>query len=1275
MHTLTTRAVALLSWLSLPLLASSATAADVIKANNADALGLGSSWVGGAVPGAGDVAVWNSTVTAQNVPTIDANLALAGIKVTNPGGIVGITPTTLNSGTVSANSTTDTIAYSGTDVSAGNVVSFSQSSGSIPGGLVAGQLYFVVNVDSASKTYQVSDTAGGAPINITSNGSNVSNIVRTALALGASGIDMATATRDFTLLSAPVSLTADQTWTLANGRKLDSNNNGNFSGVEVLGNGHSLTIAGGGTVDLGGFSGSGGVTKNGTGSLVMMSSSYDFAGDLTINAGSVNIKAASSFGGGDSRIVMNGGTLTAQANNARSFGRSMVVGGNATFFNNNSTNAGAQSYTFGEFSIGGHTLTVTANGSSDGTLAFGATTLSGSPTFDVGSRVNNFLVLGAVSETGGSWGITKTGIGTLRLTGASSYTGTTTITDGVFALTGAGSLPTTAAVSNAGTFDISGIAAAGTTIGSLAGSGGVALGGKTLTLGDAVATAVNGVISGVGGSLVKQGAGTLVLSGANTFDGPLIVAAGTLEVATLNDAAAAGPLGAGSSAVVLGGSGTSGTLAYTGSTAASTRPFTAAAGGTAAFLVTDAGTTLTLSGLIDGVGDKSFGGAGNTVIAGGFGGSGTVTKTGAGSLTLTQAGHAGGYDIQAGRLNLNAASAIGNATSLALGTGIELDNTSAGAVTLNNGTVAISLGGSLAFVGTQDLNLGVGTVTLGSSTAIDVAAGTLTFGGTMVDGGSGFGITKGGAGTLVLAGLSAGAFTGDSVINAGELYLAGTSVLGSGEGTTLTVNPGGRLRIGATASTGGVTIVDNGGTKLVESLQNSGQTFAVSTALTADDSLFNGVQTIDAGVTVSASQDWLGSIPATPTAGRIVLEDAAVLASTNAIDINVNKGITLAGASATFDTAAGTIFARPVISGPGQLIKVGSNGFRLYNTANDYTGGTVAREGTLGIYGDGSLGAVAGALLLDGGTVNSAQGTSGQTITIDPARAVLLANGKTSGLAATTGSTLAYAGVLAEAAAGQAAGLRIGSATQGGTVLLGGANTYAGDTTIAGGTLRLGSAGSLAASPRIIVGDAGSAGAVFDLSEKTTFTIAAPQTLMGGGTVRLGGSTNLTISGLLSPGNSPGLLTYDGGGTVTLDGTTLMEIQGTSRGVDPGYDAIDVATGTTLAFGGILELDFNRTFADGTTFNLFMPDGTSSLTGNFSSITIIGSAYADLTFSDNTGLWTTGTGVNNQLLTFDSATGNLQILAVPEPALLPLLAAATACGFWLRRRFPTFLAS
>src|SRR5262245_22708000 len=68
------------------------------------------------------------------------------------------------------------------------------------------------------------------------------------------------------------------------------------------------------------------------------------------------------------------------------------------------------------------------------------------------------------------------------------------------------------------------------TIGSLAGAGAVTLGSATLTGGgDNSSTTFSGAISGTGG-LVKQGTGTLTLTGVSTYAGPTNVDAGTLVV-------------------------------------------------------------------------------------------------------------------------------------------------------------------------------------------------------------------------------------------------------------------------------------------------------------------------------------------------------------------------------------------------------------------------------------------------------------------------------------------------------------------------------------------------------------------------------------------------------------------------------------------------------------------------------------------------------------------------------------------------------------------------
>jgi autotransporter-associated beta strand protein len=88
-----------------------------------------------------------------------------------------------------------------------------------------------------------------------------------------------------------------------------------------------------------------------------------------------------------------------------------------------------------------------------------------------------------------------------------------------------------------GVFDMSGPTSASTTAGSIAGAGNYFLGSKTLIVGgNNLSTTVSGVISdgglsgGVGGTLTKVGAGTLTLSGINTYTGATTVNAGTLVV-------------------------------------------------------------------------------------------------------------------------------------------------------------------------------------------------------------------------------------------------------------------------------------------------------------------------------------------------------------------------------------------------------------------------------------------------------------------------------------------------------------------------------------------------------------------------------------------------------------------------------------------------------------------------------------------------------------------------------------------------------------------------
>ncbi|MCS5616552.1 MAG: autotransporter-associated beta strand repeat-containing protein, partial [Pirellulales bacterium] len=164
---------------------------------------------------------------------------------------------------------------------------------------------------------------------------------------------------------------------------------------------------------------------------------------------------------------------------------------------------------------------------------------------------------GVIADAAGGGGgtLTKSGAGTLSLTGVSTYTGGTTITAGSLELSGSSQL------------------GGGVYAGDIANDG-------TLAVATSANQTLSGVISGTG-SLTKSGTGTLTLAGANTFSGPTALTQGTLVVA------AGGSL-AGSAVAV----GNSTTLAGAGGVGDTTVSF----GGTLAPGVAGAG-TLTLSSL------------------------------------------------------------------------------------------------------------------------------------------------------------------------------------------------------------------------------------------------------------------------------------------------------------------------------------------------------------------------------------------------------------------------------------------------------------------------------------------------------------------------------------------------------------------------------------------------------------------------------------------------------------------------------------------------------
>jgi len=150
----------------------------------------------------------------------------------------------------------------------------------------------------------------------------------------------------------------------------------------------------------------------------------------------------------------------------------------------------------------------------------------------------------------------------------------------------------------------------------------------------------------------------------------------------------------------------------------------------------------------------------------------------------------------------------------------------------------------------------------------------------------------------------------------------------------------------------------------------------------------------------------------------------------------------------------------------------------------------------------------------------------------------------------------------------------------------------------------------------------------------------------------------------LSPGNSPGVLTFDGG-TTLLSGTTQMEIFGGVRGTD--YDAVDLINSAILDYAnGTLLLGFGDTLGAEQTYQLF-GNGSSILQGNLFAVTVAGSNYAGLTFTGSNGVWnSTGSSPSGQALTFTEATG--QLVIVPEPGSIALTGIGMALAGWVLQK-------
>lgn len=335
------------------------------------------------------------------------------------------------------------------------------------------------------------------------------------------------------------------------------------------------------------------------------------------------------------------------------------------------------------------------------------------------NTAKNYTISGGGS-IGGAARLNKLGAGILTLATTNAYAGGTTVSDGVLALTGIGRLSQTGPVLvNGGTLDIGLVSSPAGVVtlsaGNIAGTGGVLSGACYKVSNVTGTTTVSAVLGGVG-FLMKSGAGTVILTGVNTYSGATTVNGGVLSVGSLANGGSSSGIGTSSSAaanLVLAG----GTLRYTGGTVSINRNFTLSEGTMSTIEIADAGATLTVSGAAPAGGGLIKTGPGTLVL------SGTNTYTGAtvinGGVLQVGAGGATGT-LGTGPVTNNAALVFNRTNSI---------YTFAGSIE-GTGAVTKSGGGTLVFAGVNtysgDTIVTGGTLDISSAFLADEAGVYLT---------------------------------------------------------------------------------------------------------------------------------------------------------------------------------------------------------------------------------------------------------------------------------------------------------------------------------------------------------------------------------------------------------------------------------------------------------------------------------------------------------------------------------------------------------------------
>lgn len=773
----------------------------------------------------------------------------------------------------------------------------------------------------------------------------------------------------------------------------------------------------------------------------------------------------------------------------------------------------------------------------------------------------------------------------------------------------------------------------------LAFNGNINNGTNLLTISGSFNSFISGVISGTGG-LVKLGTGTNFLSGANIYTGNTAISAGALNLqnsSALGGANATATIASGATLqlqggivltnqnLTLSGSGVSalGALRSLTNNNAWNGPITLAA---AATIACDTNSlALGPGGLVVSNFLTTFTGGGNINAGGSIGnGTGGLTKSGAGTLTLTASNSYGGLTtVSAGVLNVQNSSALGGTTlgtTVASGAVLQLQ----GGISVAGETLSVSgtgISGGGAFRNFSGSNSWSGTITSVATSTINADAGTLYIGANIINaaslvtftnngtinfagvlGSSTGGLTKTGTGTLIVNG--ANTYTGATTISGGVIQFGATGNLPGA--SAVTVNAGSTLDLNSLnesvlslAGAGGVTLgsgtltVNNTAAAIFSGVMSGAGSlvkFGIGTMTMSGVNTYTGGTTINAGAISIAAATGLGNATNSLTLNGGSLTTSATLTSARAITLGTNGGLINAGGTTL--TLSGTI------SGPGALTQIGTKTLALTGT-NIYLGGTTNNAGIITIGSDAALGDPGS------GFTFGATSTLTTTASFSSARNIFLKSG-TATFSAGTGFTNILNGSISGAGAFTKAGT--------GLLLLNGSSSFTNLLTISAGTLRLGANERLSdLAPVLITATT----AILDLNgfSETIGSLAssaAGKVTLGNGFLAAGGNNLSTTNSTVISGN--GGFTKAGTGTLILTGANTY-------------------TSNTVVGAGTLQLGTSERIAN--TSPLIISNGaTFNMTWNGTNYS---ETVASLAGAGNVALGTTLTAGNSGTANFSGS--------------------------------------